>query len=96
MFPAPSVSNSHNPQEWIQVSVYCATEPLKYIYHMKNQDRCIWTGFQLKIRLLQSQIFHSNSVFEFWLYCDMIYTWIVQFSKPIHLRDFDLASEQNS
>jgi len=67
-----SVSNASNPLERFGVRVGTGTKPLQQFYHMNTVNCCIWAGFHLKTRPLQTQMFRSNSVFEFWSYREMI------------------------
>jgi hypothetical protein len=89
-----SVSNSSNLLEQFWVRVETRTELLQWFYQMKTPDLCFWACFHLKTRPLQAQIFRSNYVFEFRLYCNTIYTWIMQCLELFHLLVSNLESEQ--
>ena len=79
------VRNGSNPLERVRVRVGTGTEPLQRFSPHDNPDRCNWAGFTPKNATFQPHKFASNEVFEFWLYCDMISTQIVQFYEFFYL-----------
>ena len=64
--------------------------------HIKNLDSWTWAVFTTENPVFQVCKFGSYSVFEFWLYRDMINMQIVQVYPLFHLPLPDLRLDQNS
>jgi len=89
---ASSVSNGSNPLERFRVNIGTGMEPLQRILPHENPDHCNWAGFTTNNPAFQPHNFGSNQVSEFWLYCDMISMYIVQFYELFRLPLSDMRS----